>query len=447
MPRFAAVALLVLIGALFVSASGRCAERCFQSSVQWPDGSETEYSFSLLPCDPVQPLIAAQLGDAAEEPAFACVAQEGGVALSLSADDVHLEWRYRTDMICEELLLAIDTIPGEFVGTRHAHGERVQEQGEALNDAQLQCAEPVCEPQCFSLPAVLADGLAGEKSPCGTAGVEECQMRVVAAVNPCDGGVVEKFDVLIGADEVPLHIYRPAALEGAQLLCVDGALQLASDGVMVTFAPSGRAADCETMITRLSTLATGDISVVMVSLGGEEQWAVSDDGDAQLQGSSLAASAVDCVRIAPAQTNDLGENGGLSDDGTVHIAVVPAVPHPITPTINCSTHLPDDYCCTVFGYHNPNAMGLSLDAGKPNNFFIPPPVDQGQVTSILANITVQEAFSVIWHCPEYERQKLRWVLNVPAAGEDRTTWRRSVDAWRERQDCTEDQKDTWCLVA
>lgn len=459
MRTLAAVAVIVCaLLVVAVRADERCVARCFASSVEWSAASTLDYEFALLPCDRAQPLISARFGDdddaatAGDTPAFGCVAQEGEVALSLSAGDVHLEWRYRTAALCEEVLAAIDTIPGEFVGTRHAHGELVQEDGASLGDVQLaQCTEAACEPQCFALEPVVAVGVAGDKSPCGAAGTAECRVRVLAAVNPCDGGVVEKLDVLVGADEVPLHVYRPAALDGAQLSCVDGALQLASDGLMVTFEPADRAADCETLVQRLPTLASGRLSVLVLDLDNGEQWTLDasdstsqdDDSAAETAPLSLAASAVECVEIAPARLNEL-DDGVLDSLGGVHIASVTPVPHPITPLINCSMHLANDYCCTVFGYHNPNPGPVTLAAGKPGNFFIPAPVDQGQETVLAANTTVPDAFSVIWHCPEYERHKLRWVLQVPAEG--RHTWRRSVDAWRERQDCSLAQASTWCDV-
>lgn len=437
------LALLVVFAAVAALATQRCDLRCYSGTVEWGNGTSLDYSFSLLPCQPVVVVEAALTDDTARTPTFDCASSEHVVSIVLDHGDTHLEWRYETDSSCEQVLSSLDTIPGVFLGTNHrrAGTTHAKQDGASLEEAQRLC-ERRCE-VCVDTGVILARGSAGEKSPCGAEGTDECAMRVQWRGDVCTS-TLGAFEVFVGTDVVPLSAYQPDAMLGAALSCNDdGRITVESQGVMLEYgAPELHNGNCEAMWSRVNPLASGSLKQAMVQLSADEMWTAT-------QGRSLAGSEVYCDAMEaplPPVREDDGDNkpaassSGATEDGTSG-ETVPPVGLPVDVFVNCSRRRAGQ-CCTIYGYRNRNPVEITAAAVAPYNYFIPSPATRSQVSVFQANTTQTAAFAVQWECPEYERHKLRWVLDLPA--ENRSSWRRTADGARERNDCSDALYNQWC---
>lgn len=432
--------LICVLASVAVAADERCSLRCYSGTVEWGDDTSLEYAFSVLPCQPVV-VVDASLTDEGDQtllPNFGCVATEHVISITLDHEQTHLEWRYETDHSCEQVLASLDTIPGSFLGTDHRQGEsHLKQDGTSLEEAQQMC-ERQCE-LCTDSGVILTKGSAGTKSPCGAEGTDECAMRVQLQTDVCTGEVAS-FDVFVGDDVVPLSAYQPDAVLGAQVRCEDGQIVVESQGVMLQYeAPKLHNGNCEAMLTRVDPLASGSLTRAFIQLSKNEMWTANT-------GRSLAGTQLLCGAMAAPipptyKVNDKQGGEGGDENTPASGETVTPVPLPVDVFVNCSRRR-DGACCTIYGYRNPNTASVTAPAIKPYNYFVPEPATRSQVSTFNANTTVTAAFAVIWECPEYERHKLRWVLDLPA--ETRSTWRRTSEGARERNDCSDAMYAQWC---
>lgn len=445
------LAILLVVASAW--ASERCAARCYSGSVAWPQGAPLSFSFLVVPCDPVVVAGASMDdgGDTLLEPVFSCAASEGTVTVVLAHEGgARLEWLYASQSTCEEVMASLDTIPGAFAGTHHTLGGQTVTDGAPLEDAQVLCAAPTCEPLCFDSGILTAAGAAAAKSPCGAVGAAACAMRVQYSLAPCTSGAVAALDVLLGTDGVRLSVYQPDALAGPALTCSDGALSLDSAAVSVAWAaPADHAADCATILLRPELFATGALRSVIVQSSSIESWQ-GGPSPRSIAGSLASCDALPTA-MPPAPTpsplpthtdeEDDGETPATPDEEAGTDAPSVATDKALVPHVHCSARRNDVDCCTVFGYMNPNSHAVTLPHHRPDNFFTPKPWNRNQVQHFATNTTSIASFAVGWHCPVYLRHKLRWTLSTVAP---LGKWERSIDAARERNDCSDADYATWC---
>lgn len=431
--------VLLVVAALIAAAlaTERCALRCYAGTVDWHDtnSSSLDFSFSVLPCQPVVVVSATLSDDTSDQPRlpnFGCISSEHVVSIMLDHEQTHLEWRYQTDSTCEQVLGSLDTVPGTFLGTEHRIDgtDLVEESGSSLEDLQKLC-EPTCD-VCIDSSVFSATGRASDKSPCGEKGTKECAMRVQWHGNTCTGAI-SSFDVFVGDDHVPLSAYQPSAVEGAQIRCQDGAVTVETEGVMLSYAaPELHNGDCTSIMGNINPLAGGKLERALIQLSSNEMWTATS-------GRTLAGSEIPCETMSapqPPKYEDPQSNSGTAETAPIPIAKA------IVPFVNCSRRT-EGVCCSVFGYHNPNGVEVTVVAGKSHNYFVPGPSVRSQPSTFAANSTETAAFSVAWDCPQFERHKLRWILDIPSIEQD--SWYRSVDAVRERNDCSDEMYELWCL--
>jgi len=430
--------LLALFAA--VCAAQRCGLRCYSDTVEWDDQTSLQFAFSVIPCAPVVVVVVVQATLTDDEtvlPEFGCVAAEHIVSVTLDHGDTHLEWRYETESSCEQVLGSLDTIPGVFLGTNHRQGATHTQ----YDGAPLEASQRLCERECdicVDSTSIKATGHAGSKSPCGPEGVVGCELRVQWHANTCTGQLTS-LDVFLGSDAIPLSVFQPDALLGAQMRCDDGIITIESQGVLLEWhAPDRHNADCTSIVGLVQPLANGLLKQVMVQLGDDEMWSSS-------KGSSLAATKTLCDTMNAPMPSVRPEPAAETEPTApvVHSNSVVPVGLPVDVFVHCSRRSNRTNCCTVYGYRNPNPSVVSAPTEAPYNYFVPNPATRTQPGAFLANTTVETAFSVLWDCPEYERHKLRWVLQLPA--ENRTTWRRIADGVRERNDCSDQEYVEWCI--
>lgn len=385
-----------------------------------------------------------------------------------------------------------------------------------------------CTLQCYSIPLLATTGTAGNSSPCGPENSTSCTVVVSMQYDPCNATAA--LDAAVGPDQVLLSAFDPAQLQGASLACLEGGvLQLQSAGLYVLWGQSG--SDCADVLASPAAAANATVRQFAAQIG-TEFWANTAAQDAA---TALAGQDTQCpepetttdtssvaVETTTATTTDTTTDGSSTTDTTtttttIHFGgyttdtttagatssssssttttdaadaadddddagadgyYVKRSRKAVEPFVTCSQQLHNDWCCSVFGYRNPNDCDVTIDVEKDNNFFTPKPIDRGQTTEFLANTKVEEAFSVLWKCHRYEEHVLTWTLRHPAGknawpsggpdadanaedeDEDASAdswphhhnsvekfWKRSARAIRTRNDCNEAQREQWCQLA
>jgi len=433
--------LLVVVSTLVAVALGACTGYCYTGSTAIDAERQLDFSFTLLPCSPTRVLhssfvLDGQIMSISSEPRFVCESSGELAALSVVINtNSRLTWNYETSDPCATVLANL-AMPGTFTGTAHELDGASVLDGADLGEFLTLCSTETCVPLNYSSGLLTLGGEAIDKSPCGAQGVDTCVMEIVfKTTGECSPGAtaaaVYGLDVLVQPDGVKLSAFQPASLANAQLLCSNGELTLQADGVMIVWPQAAdNTADCQTLLADLSTLASRSANMVAVALGDDEMW--------------LSQSAPS-IRAATAPAASQGNNGEQPvNPNLVYNAT--SISKPVTPTLNCNVRFDSGYCCSVFGYRNPNLVPVIIPRIVGSNWFLPSPhIESGAPMTFLANTTVDASFAVFWPCHQFIQHFKTWSLKT-RANFDYRVWERQVVSNRERIDCSDDVYEDFCEV-
>ena len=446
---------LLVIAALVSLALAASTTHCYSGSIAVDAERQLDFSFSLLPSAPTRVLhssfvLDGQIVGAGAEPKLGCETTGELASISIAfATHSHLTFNFETTDDCATVMANLDS-PGIFKGTAHELDGASVLHGAPLDDFLVRCGDSTCVQLNYTTGPIVLAGEAFAKSPCGAEGVDSCTMEIVfKTTGECSPGAtaatVYDVDVFIQPDGVALSSFQPASLANAQLLCANSELTLQADGVMIVYpAPTDNTADCPSLLADLSVLASRTANLVVVALSDDELW-----------------QAQSAPSIRKATTPATGQNDGAGgDDVPVEPTLVnnaSSISRPVMPTLNCSMrydydNVNDDpsykgYCCSVYGYHNPNPVAVVIPRVIGSGWFLPATHVYGfEPITFPANTTVDAAFGVIWPCHQFIQHFKTWSLKTRANFDNRV-WERQVVANRERQDCSDAVIAAYCTVS
>lgn len=443
-----AILCAVLLALLAVGASASCEKFCYagEMSVGATGKDKLSYSFTILPCEPARVLrpVFKLNGKEISMPAtgakYVCKSFDGiaklGVEFGIGRG---LVWNYQTTESCDEINSNLNTINGVYSGSDHSFDDSGMLGDEDLTSHQIQCDDSSCVAIDYASGDLQFAGLALDKSPCGDEGNTECTMNIqFQTKGACNGALsaeVTGLQVVMQPGNVLLSSYQPTALLDAKLNCFNQQLTLQSAGVSVSYGtPTDNAADCQTLLSDLSLLATARATEAVLLLDNGEMWTAD---------------------FAPSISNSAAtSNGGSNTDD------LPSQPHTeavndtrirraIEPNVFCQARKDignrHSLCCTVFGFTNPNYAAIQINKTNHDNFINPRPdvVNSAQPTMFPAATTVTTSFGHEWDCTKTLSHQVHWTVKTRGTN-PRTVFQREAVSYRERNDCGSTIAATYC---
>lgn len=464
---------VLLLAATLARAQLQCGQSCFQGSVLLTSQAVISFQFATVPCAPSRVLYSSVAINGVQvdtsNAQFTCA--KDGIVASLTfaiSPSRRLVWNYQSDVTCETILAALDTIQGDFLGSDHMF-----DGSNMLTDADLSSYQVLCSQQQMLSPCETLNydsgvftvyGLAGSKSPCGLTGTRDCQARIVFQTTgrgDCPTGAapaVSNFDIYMGPAGTALvafSTFDPDVTEGATLTCSQSRIVLRGGSSantlfeMVWPAPTlNNSATCDTLMRYLSLLGASKATSLEIELLSLDQSAA----EAWLSNSTTRLpSFVDAATAVPSTGTDGSEDPNSETDPNAETVFITK---PVHPFLHCNykflknqtVGLPGDWCCAIYGYKNPNSIQVVIPAMHDENWINPKFITTFPLATFNANANVTQAFDVVWRCDVYTHHFATWNLKTRADdGSGRVWGREQAVANRERNDCVLPLPPGWCI--